>query len=225
MDKRILFSVFLFIIIIISSMINIEKFTINDIMVADQLANEDYKSCLNENSEIYYKSNGKYPNCYAALNELTSWGGNPSDNIGFGKMKDVCPISCLERTPSDCLEKRINKQNNVIKDISDIISNSTTFEPIYRAKINNDIENQSAYTQSLYQDNEVRDAIDYMYTFGYPVSDRTFNDILNKYKKQYQQTPRPTGSLLNSGAPGIVNGENENMLLSQNKNTSNILGY
>jgi hypothetical protein len=225
MDKRILFSVFLFIIIIISSMINIEKFTINDIMTMDQLANEDYKSCLNENSEIYYKSNGKYPNCYVALNQLTSWGGNPNDNIGFGKMKDICPVSCLERTPSDCLEKRIIKQNIVIKDIADTISNSTTFEPIHRGKINNDIDKQSAFTQSLYQNKEVSDAVNYMYTYGYPVSDTIYNDILLKYKNQSESTPNPTGMLLNSDKPGYISSNNANMALSRDKNTSQILGY
>ena len=64
-----------------------------------------------------------------------------------------------------------------------------------------------------------------MYTFGYPVGDTTFNDVLNKYKSQTGETPMPTGSLLNGDAPGIISGENSNMSLSKNKNTSGILGY
>jgi hypothetical protein len=207
-------------------MIKIETFTINDIIVDNQISNEDYKSCLNENSQIYYKSNGKYPNCYAALNQLTDWAGNPGDNLGFGKLKDICPISCLEKTPSDCLQKRITDQERVINDLSKVISNSSSFEPIYRSKINSNLRDQSLYTESLFKDQEVIDALNYMYVNGYPVSDRTYNNILYKLKKtSNQEQPRPTATLINATQPTPNFRNNSNMSLTSENNRSNILGY
>ena len=64
-----------------------------------------------------------------------------------------------------------------------------------------------------------------MYTYGYPVSDSIYNDILLKYKNQADSKPLPTGMLLNANQPGYISSNNANMTLSRDKNTSRILGY
>jgi hypothetical protein len=69
MDSRILFTIFLFVLIIIICVIKKENFIVaNRIIAEDEMANEEYHKCMNENSELDYKTNGKYNSCYNILN-------------------------------------------------------------------------------------------------------------------------------------------------------------
>jgi hypothetical protein len=72
----------------------------------DLIANEDYQQCLSESNQISYLTNGKYSSCTDALSQLSSSGIDINSDIGFGQLSQLCPISSLVSSPSDCLKTR-----------------------------------------------------------------------------------------------------------------------
>jgi uncharacterized coiled-coil protein SlyX len=206
-------------------MIRIENFSLQQIVINDEQSNEDYRSCLNENSQLNFKSNGLYPNCTAALNKLSSSGFGPNDNIGFGTFKDVCPISCLTKIPSDCLEKRLKNQDQTIDDISKTLTDFSSNEQLYRSKLDSDISNQQVFSSSLYNNPEILEVLNYINKYGYPTNNTDYNNIITKYLKEFPEatvTPSPTDNLT---PPQIVFSNNKNMKLSSRLDTSALLGY
>jgi hypothetical protein len=214
-------------------MIRIENFTLSKIIIEDEKSNEDYRVCLNENSQLYYKSNGMYNNCTSALNKLSNLGFSPNDDVGFGVMKDICPISCLSKMPSDCLEKRLKNQEKTIEDIHKGISDYST-ENINKSRLDRDISNQQVFTSSLYNNNpEILEVLNYIDKYGYPTNNTDYNNIIAKYisKNKNNNNNSELNNMeyngLNSNAtePPIIFSNNSNMALSNGLDTSGLLGY
>jgi hypothetical protein len=228
MDSRIVFSLILFILVIVISMIRIENFTLQQIIVENEQSNEDYRTCLNENSQLYYKSNGMYPNCASALNKLANQGFSPNDNVGFGVIKDVCPISCFSKMPSDCLEKRVKNQEKTIENISRTMSDYSN-NNIYKLKLDRDVSNQQVFTSSLYNNTEILEVLNYIDKYGYPTNNSDYNNIIAKYIKKSDEENNEqsynSNSNSNSTDPEISFANNSNMALSNGLNTSGLLGY
>jgi hypothetical protein len=224
MDSRIVFSLILFILVIVISMIRIENFSLQQITVENEQSNEDYRSCLNENSQIYYKSNGMYSSCSSALNKLSNIGFTSNDNVGFGSIKDVCPISCFSKMPSDCLEKRIKNQEKMLEDISKSITNSSN--DINKLRLEGDISKQQVFTSSLYNNPEIVEVLNYIGKYGYPTNNSDYNNIISKYITDTSQENEISNELnSNPTEPAISFENNSNMRLFDNLNTSGLLGY
>ena len=214
---KILFSIILLILVIIC-LIKTETFIVKDIMNEDEIAKENYNKCLNENSDIYYKTNGKYNSCYKALNDLTNSGISANEDIGYGKMKDLCPVSCLSQTPSDCLNKYVTNQYQIINDINGLISNSTLNDKIYHLKTGKKIKEQTDFTDSNYSNPEIIRAVNYLYLNSYPVGDPNYNLILDERKNL--SIDKSNNSSYNEPKltpPAIIFEKNSNMKISSDK--------
>jgi hypothetical protein len=224
MDSRLIFSLILFIIIIVISMIRIENFTLQKIIIADEQSNEDYRACLNENSQLYYKSNGMYPNCTSVLNKLSNLGFTPNDNVGFGVIKDACPISCFSKIPADCLEKRVKNQEKTLEDVSRAMSNYSN-NNIYKSRLDSKITNQQVFTSSLYNNPEILEVLNYIDKYGYPTNNTDYNNIIAKYIKKSDEENNEQSYNSNLTDPEINFANNSNMALSNGLDTSGLLGY
>jgi hypothetical protein len=185
MDTRILFIIILCGVIVMC-LIKTENFTINisgkNIITEDENAKEIYNKCINENSELSYKTNGKYDSCYKTLNDLSNSGITPNDETGYGKLKNLCPVSCLLKTPSDCLSKYETHQYQVINDINKLIKNSTLNDKFYHLKTDKKIKEQTDFINNNYSNPEIIRAVNYLYLNSYPVGDPNYNLILNERK-------------------------------------------
>jgi hypothetical protein len=216
---KILFSIILLVLIILC-LIKTETFTVKDIVSEDEMAKENYNKCLNENSDIYYKTNGKYNSCYKALNDLANSGISANEDIGYGKMKDLCPITCLSQTPSDCLNKYVINQHQVINDINKLISNSTLNDKFYHLKTGKKIKEQTDFTDVNYSNPEIIRAVNYLYLNSYPVGDKNYNLILDERKNLSIDNELNSSSNNNEPkltSPAIIFDKNSNMNITSNK--------
>ncbi len=183
MDSRILFIIFLCTFIIVISLIKVENFvTTRSIIAEDELSNEDYHKCINENDILYYKTKGTYNSCNKILNNLTNWGLKTNTNLGFGKFDDMCSFSAMKKLPSNCLEKHIDRQNQTIKDINNLFTDSGNNESFFRNNFEKNINIHKQYVDKLYKKPEINEVVDYLYLYSYPVSDNIYNSILNEKK-------------------------------------------
>jgi hypothetical protein len=207
-------------------MVRIENFSSKQIIIEDEQSNEDFRKCLNENSELYYKSNGMYPKCASALNKLSKLGFTSNDNVGFGKIKDVCPISCFTKMPSDCLEKRVKNQEKTIEDISRSMTNYSN-NNIYKSRLDRDISNQQVFTNNLYNNPEILEILNYIDKYGYPTNNKDYNNIIAKYITNTDEENEIISNELNSTPtePAINFANNTNMALNNGLDTSGLLGY
>lgn len=189
-------------------MIKTENFTINTIISNDELANEEYHKCINEDANLSYKTNGKYGSCYSVLNNLTNWGIPTNKNIGFGPVNEICQIESLKKQPSDCLEKHIKNQNTTLSDINNLFSDTTSNEILFRNKINNNVSDHSIYLDNLYKDKEIKDVINYLYLNSYPVNDPIYNSILiDKNNGQGQSSDINPNSTLSPSTSTTTTGQ------------------
>ena len=217
MDTRILFSIILLVLIIIC-LIKTETFTVKEIIAEDENSKEDYNKCLNENSQLFYKTNGVYNSCYKALNDLSNAGINPNDNIGYGKLKDLCPITCLSKTPSECLSKYETTQYQTLQDINTLINDSTLNDKFYHLRTDKKIKDQTDYINTIYSNPEIVKTVNYLYLNSYPVGDPNYNLILDERKNLNIDTISITPSAINNIAtlttPAIIFGTNSNMKIN-----------
>jgi hypothetical protein len=236
MDKRIIFSIVLFIIMIIISGIKIENFSVTSINAADDLDNEEYRKCIDESSRLYYKSHGKYPDCATAVHQLADRNFGPNDNVGFGAIKDACPIACLTKAPSDCLEKHILRQNSIMTDINNLITDSTSNEETYRNKINNDVNKLRTFHGNLFSKPEISDAINYIVENQPPIADKVFNKVIKDIQEQnnapVDEDDYDYDYSDNMTKPAIIFGKDKDMNISKSTRTKpnkldpyKLLGY
>jgi len=215
-----------------------EDFASTEIISSNMKSNEDYRQCLDQNSQLYYQSHGKYPGCHKTLRDLTNWGMGPQTNLGYGQMKYICPVSCLLKQPSDCLEAKATNQNNVIQDISRDLRDFRADTPAMKLELNKGFEAHDKHLDQLYGKKHVQNVIDYIYTSGRQVSDPDFKEVLEERTSvalgrndKSNSTPSPTPQM-NSGSfpagtpPAFIGfgANNLNMNTTAN-NTSNILGF
>ena len=138
-------------------------------------------------------------------------------------MKDLCPVTCLKETPSDCLDKYITNQYQVINDINGLISNSTFNDKFYHLKTGKKIKEQTDFTDSNYSNPEIIRAVNYLYLNSYPVGDPNYNLILNERKnlsidnKLNSSISSSTNNQPKLTPPAIIFGKNSNMKISSDK--------
>jgi hypothetical protein len=137
--------------------------TTNQLLSDDLKSDEDYLQCINENNELQYKSNGKYNDCNVLLRDLSNWKMGPNTNIGFGALKTVCPISCLSKQPTQCLEKRLVGQDNTISNLGSIIKYKGNSNPQQIPSLDINLNTNQKYLDDLYNKKEISGIVNYIY--------------------------------------------------------------
>jgi hypothetical protein len=180
-----------------------ERFEVLDI-ITDQMKNEErYQKCLDQNQLINRESKGKYQSCHQAVQDISRWGMGADANIGYGKMGDVCPVSCLLSTPAKCLEDKVQDQKDLLNKMEkqEIEYNVTGFDNL--RKITSGLDDHSHHINNLYQKEYVQNFLAYQNSSGAPVSDELYNQIVQQHianvsgeavsdGKNNMNTPQPT---------------------------------
>jgi hypothetical protein len=187
--KKIIITLIIIILIILGTLayylLSKESFEseITNVLLEDIKNDQDYHQCISENDQLAYSSNGKYSDCEKTLHQLSYSGINVNDDIGYGKMNDVCPISSLLKSPSSCLIPRLDSQKKMIDDTNQIFKNSP--KNIEVNKIFNKF-NLNAYRKNLdniYADKEIMDTVKYLKENRLKTSndpyESTINNIVN----------------------------------------------
>jgi hypothetical protein len=158
-----------------------ESFTDNPskIIADDLTANEDYQQCLSESNQISYLTNGKYLNCSDALSQLSSDGIDINSDIGFGQLSQLCPISSLASSPSDCLKTRLQKQNQTLQKTDEILKNSSKNTELIRMYNNIELDSYKKQMNKLFSDKEVLDTVKYIKENRLKTSNDEFETMLD----------------------------------------------
>ena len=122
-------------------MIKTENFSISTIIANDELFNEEYHKCINEDANLNYKTNHKYGSCYNVLNNLTNWLYNPSFFL------DV----------KNNINMFLNMKFDVIFDGKNILFKDDLNVELYKNEIASYITNEFTYDQvenTVYRSND-----------------------------------------------------------------------
>jgi hypothetical protein len=158
----------------------VECFTNAKILAEDIKSEEKYRQCINENSLIEQKTNGKIKGCNALLAKLTSTGNAVNNNTAYGKLSELCPVSTLSKTPSDCLEHRIATQTQLIDSLSNEIGNLKKITLTQKTNIDNGDLEHNAHLNTLYSNKEIDDAVKYIDKNRFRIDNDEYEQILNK---------------------------------------------
>jgi hypothetical protein len=149
-------------------------------IISDDLtANEDYQQCLSESNQISYLTNGKYLNCSDALTQLSSDGIDINSDIGFGQLSQLCPISSLASSPSDCLKTRLQKQNETIQKTDETVTNSVKNIELIKTFNNIELNAYKKQMNKLFADKEVLDTVKYIKENRLKTSNDEFETMLD----------------------------------------------
>lgn len=157
-----------------------EKFQVSKFLQQQLINDDEYSQCVDKDAQLYYRSHGKYPDCQKAMEELTTWGMSGEDNIGYGKMKYICPVSCLLNSPTDCLRNKEKQQIQLIGDIHQSINDLSSQNPLHKMKIDTGLKNHQNHLDSLYQEQDVANALNYINQNVLVSSDPIYNEILSE---------------------------------------------
>lgn len=205
-----------------------EKFSSESILVNDLKDNADFQECLNRENQIKFLSNGQYETCSRALSQLSTNGINPQEDIGFGKISELCPLSSLASSPSSCLNARLNKQNITIDDTTKLINESP--QDLQLKSLQNKFEFDSYKKQfdKLLANDEILKPIKYIQQNRLKTSNDPFEPVLNDI---VNPMPSPTPSLTPDNTLQTTNNPDSqfndtNMLLQINPEFKlKVLGY
>lgn len=177
-----------------------EMFDVLDIVTDQMRSEERYQKCLDQNQLINRESKGKYQNCHQAVKNMTRWGMGADANIGYGKMGEVCPVSCLVSTPAKCLEDKVLDQDDLLNKMEKQENeyNVSGFDNL--RQITSKLDNHSQHINNLYQKGYVQDFLAYQTSGGAPVSDDLYNQIVEQHhigasddsNDYLNRTPQPT---------------------------------
>ena len=82
---------------------------------------DNYISCIDRNNDLYHLSDGKFDSCQDAMKKLLVSGVPTNQDLGFGTLEQICPITCMKNTPKQCFEETIDKQQELINKSDDDI--------------------------------------------------------------------------------------------------------
>lgn len=167
----------------------IECFTNAKILSDDIKSEEEYRKCINENLIVQQKTNGKINGCNALLSKLSSTGNIVNNNTAYGKLSELCPVSTLSKTPSDCLEHRIANQTQIMDSLANEIGNFRKITLTQKTHIDNGSLEHNDYLNNLYSNGEIIDAVKYIDQNRLPIDNDEYNLILSE---RIKSTPQPT---------------------------------
>ena len=141
-----------------------EKFITTSQILADDLkSDEDYLQCINENAELEYKSSGKFNDCNNVLRNLSNWKMGPNTNIGFDVLKKSCPLTCLSKQPSQCLENRLVGQDSTLSNLGSILAKKGSVNPQQIPSLDINITTHKDYLDKLYKNKDITGIVSYIY--------------------------------------------------------------
>jgi hypothetical protein len=228
-NKRIIgvISVIIIIMIILFYFIN-EKFSANTILSNNINDDADYQECLNQENQIKYASDGQFQNCSTALTQLSSSGIDIQSDIGFGKISELCPVSSLMSSPSNCLKTRLKKQNNNINETTEMINSSPKNLELNSIKNKLELEAYKKQMDKLFLNKEILEPIKYIKQNRLKTSNDPFEPIINDI---VNPSPSPSNTplaseLTSSSSSQSQSFNDKNMLLQTNPDLKlQILGY
>jgi hypothetical protein len=171
-----------------------ERFNVvsSNILINDIKADEEFKKCIDENANLNFITNGKYPDCHNMMLDLASSGIGSGDNIGFGKINELCPISSLSKAPKDCMENRLEAQYDTIEDITKLLNEKKASIPIRFKKVDIELKNHKEHIDNIYSNENIQDFLkhinknEYINHLHYVIDKRLLdkNTSINKNKLQ-----------------------------------------
>lgn len=167
----------------------IECFTNATILADDIKSEEEYRKCINENSLLEERTNGKIKGCNALLSKLTINGNKISNNTPYGKITDLCPISSMSKMPSDCLEHRVANQSQIMNSLNKEIINFKSTTLRQKTNIDSGSEEHKKHLNDIYSNKEILDAVKYINKNKLDIDNEEYNLI---YGEKTKLTPQPT---------------------------------
>ncbi len=141
-----------------------EKFITTSKILSDDLkSDEEYLQCLNENAELEYKSSGSFNDCNNLLRNLSNWKMGPNTNIGFGTLKEACPLTCLSKQPSQCLQNRLVGQDSTLNNLGSILAKKGGVNPQQLPSLDINITTHKDYLDKLYNNKDITNIVSYIY--------------------------------------------------------------
>jgi len=171
----------------------IECFTNAKILIDDIKSEEEYRKCINENSLLEERTNGKIKGCNALLSKLTINGNKINNDTPYGKITDLCPISSMSKMPSDCLEHRVANQSQLMDSLNNEIIKFKSTTLMQKTNIDSGSEEHKNHINDIYSNNEILDAVKYINKNKFAIDNDEYNQIYDeKTKLRPKVTPRPS---------------------------------
>jgi hypothetical protein len=141
-----------------------ENFTsdIEKVLTQESKYDTEFKQCLDQNDEISYLSNGQYDKCSNALSQLSTSNIDLNNDIGFGKINEVCPIDSLISGSSKCLQNRLNSQNTSILNENQLFNKSSQNLEINKMVNRFNLQKYQKNLNTLMADQKITDSVKYI---------------------------------------------------------------
>jgi hypothetical protein len=158
-----------------------ENFTSNieQVLSQEKKDDSDYQQCLYQNDEISYLSNGQYDKCSNALHQLSTSNIDLNNDIGFGKINEVCPIDSLISGSSKCLQNRLNSQNTNIINESQLFNKSNQNLEINKIVNKLDLEKYKKNLNTLMANQNITDSVKYIKANKLKTSNDPYEPIID----------------------------------------------
>ncbi len=158
-----------------------ENFTSDIDKVLEQESKNDteFHQCLDQNDEISYLSNGQYDKCSNALSQLSTSNIDLNNDIGFGKINEVCPIDSLISGSSKCLQNRLNSQNTSILNESQLFNKSPRNLEINKMVNKFDLQKYQKNLNTLMADQNIKDSVKYIKDNKLKTSNDPYDPVIN----------------------------------------------
>jgi hypothetical protein len=171
-----------------------ENFTsdIEKVLAQESKNDTDFHQCLDQADEISYLSNGQYDRCSNALRQLSTSNIDLNNDIGFGKINEVCPIDSLILGSSKCLQNRLNSQNTSILNESQLFNKSPRNLEINKMVNKFDLEKYKKNLNKLMADQKITDTIKYIKDNKLKTSNDPYEPVINNILNPVTQTPSPS---------------------------------
>jgi hypothetical protein len=170
----------------------VECYTDAKILADDIKSEDEYRQCINENSLVEKSTKGKINGCNSLLTKLTANGQVIDNNSPYGKITDLCPVSTLSKTPSDCLEHRIASQTKIMDTLNNEIGNFKAITLNQKSTIDTGHAEHKLHVNSLYANKEISDAVKYINKNRLAIDNDEYNQIFIERTKVTPLTIAPT---------------------------------
>lgn len=182
--KNIVYGIVIIILILVGILIYYllkENFTsdIEKVLAQESKYDTEYHQCLDQNDEISYLSNGQYDKCSNALSQLSTSNIDLNNDIGFGKINEVCPIDSLISGSSKCLQNRLNSQNTSILNENELFNKSPKNLEINKMVNKFDLQKYKKNLNTLMADQKIIDSVKYIKDNKLKTSNDPYEPVIN----------------------------------------------
>lgn len=160
----------------------VECFTNAKILVDDIKSQDEYRKCINENSLVEQRTNGKINGCNALLAKFSSNNNSVNNKTPYGKLSELCPISTFSKMPSDCLEHRVANQTQTMDLLNNEINNFKKATLLQKMNIDSGSDEHKKHLDNIYANKEILDAVKYVNKNRFRVDNEEHNQIFDEKK-------------------------------------------